>query len=444
MLESPSNETPIVPARLQDEAGPNQEDPANLIADLHGLIDSVKLGDDPGALCTQLEEFMNGFNKLESFRDTDLIGPVAEHLVVSAFDFSQTHCLPLLTYIVDHPVAAEFLVSTGILVSLIQDGYWSVRCVRTRGLILGLVGRLLGEGDAALPYFAQIGLIELLCRQYEETRELPWRNLDREVLLRELMRAAEAFARFPNHLSPDHCTLLVALADDVLARHASYSDIISALTILRFFIECPDISLDFLERSPVLGLLTGFFEDTSRVHWPAWMSFMEACVRRPELNGFIDSIDMVGFAGNMLPHLESDAEFKAFAVLLSSFLSVNPGSIEPLIHGAFFDAFLSAIARADFGTKQEFTGLLLTVLSLVDAAELYALMSDSLVCFFFDFLQSADSQMRLLSLHALLAVSQRGVEFGGSAHPFVLGLIDFLDNSPDDLADVIRALTGLD
>jgi hypothetical protein len=69
-------------------------------------------------------------------------------------------------------------------------------------------------------------------------------------------------------------------------------------------------------------------------------------------------------------------------------------------------------------------------------------MSYSLFGFFFNFIQSAYSDRRLLSLQGLLALSPRGAEFGGSSHPFVLGLIDFLDNSPDDLADAIRALTG--
>jgi hypothetical protein len=146
MLENPSSETRIARARLQDEAGPKTDDLPNLIAELHGLVDIVKPVDDPDAFVTQREEFKKGFKELGGYLDSDLISPILAHLVLSAFDFSQTNCLLLLTGIVDHPGVAEFLVSTGILVSLTTDGYWGATCVRTRKLILGFVRRLLDQG----------------------------------------------------------------------------------------------------------------------------------------------------------------------------------------------------------------------------------------------------------------------------------------------------------
>jgi hypothetical protein len=440
---TPRDETPVARALLLDEEGPNPEDPAPIIAELLGLVTNLRLGDDAGAFYTQLTEFEKLFNKLESYLDTDLIVPVLNDLVPLAFDFSDTSCFLLLAQLVDHRVVVEFLISSEILVYLTQNGYWSVECLKTRQLILGFVGDLLAEGGAVVQYFADIGFIELLYHQYEATREFPRMDLDWTLLLRELMRAAESFAAFANQLSPDHCGLLVALADDVISRRESYRGTLSeAVTILRFIVECPDVSVDFLERSPMLSLLACLFEEDYREHRGVSMSFMAACVQRPELHEFIESINVIRFALDIMPVVQSGAELKGLCLLLSSFLSLNPGSVTDLIQVGFFEGFLTAVYEADFNAQREFAGLLLTVLSSVDAGGIYALMSDALVDFFFD-LSTADPEMRLLSLQAFWALGQRGVEFRNSAHPFVLGLVEFLDNSPEDLSDLTRAITGL-
>jgi hypothetical protein len=239
---------------------------------------------------------------------------------------------------------------------------------------------------------------------------------------------------------PEDGQLRMAIADDVLARHAEYRGTISeALTILRLFVDSGVVDIDLIVRSSVLGLVPGFFERDYRDHWPAAMYFMETCVRRPELRGWSASLDVIDFAEKMLPVVRLDPELEGFCCLLSSVLALDPTPIATLIGGGFFPYFLAVIDRAAFGPKREFSALVVTVVSLVGAEELEALMSEPLVEFFFDFLE-ADSETALRSVRAFVALCERGVKFGMSQHHFVVRLIRFLEGLGDEVSDLVDGL----
>jgi hypothetical protein len=220
MLENPVPELLAVPSHRPAGALPSHAERDAIISELHRLIDSVITCDNALLISGLLDEFMMGFQELGSSLPVDVIQHVLTLLVPSPFDSSQTVCLRLLMRLLHHPGLTDLLISSEALFCLTHDAYWGATLVRTKALVLEFVGYLLREGASVVEYFAQIGLLDLLYRQYEERRGRRPADLPSVSLLRELTGAAQALAQFPHLLAPSDHVRLVDIAGDVLERHA--------------------------------------------------------------------------------------------------------------------------------------------------------------------------------------------------------------------------------
>jgi hypothetical protein len=83
-----------------------------------------------------------------------------------------------------------------------------------------------------------------------------------------------------------------------------------------------------------------------------------------------------------------------------------------------------------------------TVLRFVDAEDLEVLMSDTLTNFFFDVLE-ASSETGTRCVQAFCELCSRAVTFGLSESAFVVRLLRFLQDFPDDLSEVIDSVAAL-
>jgi hypothetical protein len=110
---------------------------------------------------------------------------------------------------------------------------------------------------------------------------------------------------------------------------------------------------------------------------------------------------------------------------------------QSLLGSQFFEHFLSLVNGTRFEAKREFAEVLLMIVSFVSADELAVLMSGPMSDFLFDLLE-ASPETRVRFFEALSQLRERTGKFGLSEHPFVVRLVEFLDEFYDNPTDIIE------
>jgi hypothetical protein len=442
MLDNPPDTLPLLRDSPPMEPPLDVGERATIIARLHAHLDAVQSRTEQIFVEVQALLFRAKFNKLEGDLNLDVINHILALLIACPPDWHQRYYLYLLRFLAWDHKFAELLVSSGALHYLTHDGFWSSAFPDGRLEILRFLAFVLDEEPIAQS-FVEMGFGDLLFRQYDECAITVADEIAPFLLLPHLVKALHAFARFPHLLTPSDHGQLVRIVHELFPRVIGSELISDGIGILQSLVESPNVDMDLILQSEVVALTLQSFDMKLRGQWAVCLHFLGACVRRPELIESLIGIDVFEFAQKLLPGLEGNSDFEAFCFLLSGFLAVDPTPISVLIQGGLFESLLAGVNQANFATKREFAELLVVVVSNISADDLALLMSDALADFFFDVLE-ASSETGIRSLEAFSQLTERAIKFGMSECAFVVRLVRFLHEFPDDLTDLIDALIAFD